>query len=339
MKVTLEHIAQIAGVHRSTVDKVLHGRKGVSDKIRAHIQQIVDELEYSPDPIGRALANQRKPKTIAVLLLKFDALDEIKQGIEAALSEVKNFGIETEYYVCNDSDSDEQLFTLKYLLNKKVSGVLITPIHTQEITRLINEISDQGIPVVTINTDIPESKRICFIGQESLKAGRVAGELMGEIIGGHGNVALITSSKELLSSLERQQGFENVLSEHFPRIKVIDVAETFEKPVVAFQKTLEIIKKHGDLDGLFITCGNVSEICRAVKLMNKDKKIKIISYDLYPEIIQLVNQRVINFTIGQNLFTQGYRGFIVLSEVLLFAKKPDTEIIWSGIDIRIRESV
>ena len=55
MKVTMKQIAEIAGVHRSTVDKVIHGRPGVSDDVRQKVQKIIDEL--------RDLAKKEKIET------------------------------------------------------------------------------------------------------------------------------------------------------------------------------------------------------------------------------------------------------------------------------------
>lgn len=63
MKVTIKEIAERAGVHRATVDKVLHNRVGVSDEVRMKVQRIIKEMGYTPNP-GRprtAKAGQEVP--------------------------------------------------------------------------------------------------------------------------------------------------------------------------------------------------------------------------------------------------------------------------------------
>ena len=272
MRATLKQIAEMSGVHRSTVDKVLHGREGVSPDVRTRVQKIIDELAYEPNAIGKALAQQKNPKVIAVLLLRVDAVKEIRSGIEEAYKELKSFGLRIDYYISRDNDYAEQLNTLNLLCQKKVDGLLISPIRHPEVVKAIDALVDQDIPVVTINTDVPESKRICFIGQDSIRAGRVAGELMGEILGGHGQVAMVTSSSQLMCSVERQAGFETVIQERYPEIKIAETIETFEEALVAFQKTVNLINTVKDLDGIFITCGNVSEVGRAVRMLNQEKK-------------------------------------------------------------------
>ena len=60
MRVTMKEIAERAGVHQATVDKVVHNRVGVSDEVRAKVQAIIDELGYKPNPTGRVLQRQGK---------------------------------------------------------------------------------------------------------------------------------------------------------------------------------------------------------------------------------------------------------------------------------------
>ncbi|NCA98552.1 MAG: LacI family DNA-binding transcriptional regulator [Clostridia bacterium] len=339
MRATLKQIAEMSGVHRSTVDKVLHGREGVSPEVRDRVQKIIDELGYQPNAIGKALAQQKNPKVIAVLLLRVDAQKEIRNGIESAYDELKSFGLKLEYFISREDDSVEQLSYLTMLTKRKIDGLLIMPIDHPDIIKSINTLTDNKVPVITINTDLPDSKRICFVGQDSVKAGRVAGELLGEIIGGKGRVAQITSSERMLCSVERQNGFEQVIRERYPEIKIVDTLETYEEALVAFQKTINLINTHKDLNGIYVTCGNVSEVGRAVRMLNCENRIKIISFDLYPEITKLVHTGIINFTIGQNLPAQGYKGLKVLFDLVFANKMPASTFIGTAIDIRMRENI
>jgi LacI family transcriptional regulator len=339
MKVTITQIAEISGVHRSTVDKVLHNRDGVSDDVRQKVKKIINELGYKPNIIGKALTYQKKRLVVPVLLLKVDAVEEIKAGIEEGYREYKDFGLEIEYYITSNSDALEQLNTINLLRNKKISGLIISPLDDINIRNAIDELVDEGIPVITTNSDITESKRMCFIGQDVERAGRVAGELMGEILNGHGKVAVITGSHNLLCSSKRLEGFESVVKDKYPNIDVVDIIETYEEKLVAFQKTMSLLESVKDLNGIYITCGSVSEVGKAVRLMNKGQEIKIISFDLYPEIVELVKEGVVNITIGQDLFAQGYKPIKVLFEYLFYEKRPETEHINTSIDVRLKENI
>lgn len=82
MRVTIKQIAEMAGVHRSTVDKVLHKRPGVSDSVRTRVQKIIDECGYEANPIGKALQMQDKELKIRVILLEVDAMEYLKKGLQ-----------------------------------------------------------------------------------------------------------------------------------------------------------------------------------------------------------------------------------------------------------------
>ena len=87
MKVTMKEIAERAGVHPSTVDKVVHHRVGVSDEVRARVQAIINELGYTPNPSGRVLQRQGKGYRISAILVEVDALPYLKKGIERGVKE------------------------------------------------------------------------------------------------------------------------------------------------------------------------------------------------------------------------------------------------------------
>jgi LacI family transcriptional regulator len=339
MRVTIKQIAEMAGVNRSTVDKVIHNRGGVSKEVKQRILKIIDEIGYSPNIIGKALKYQNRRIKIAVVLLRFDALEEIKAGIEQAYSEFKDFGLEIEYYILNNNDIEEQLSIINLLKNRDISGLIISPIDDIRIGEVINEIAENNIPVVTTNSDLSESKRLCYVGQDVMRAGRVAGKLMAEILGGKGNVAVITGSHKMLSVSKRMHGFQQIINERFPGINIINVIETFEDSLTTFQKTLWILENEKELDGIYITCGGVGEVCKAVKLQNKEKRIKIISFDLYPDTINLLKEGVISFSIGQDLFSQGYKPVRILFDYIFMNKVPELEYLYTAIDVRMDENI
>lgn len=339
MEVTIKQIAEIAGVHRSTVDKVLHNRDGVSATVREKVQDIINALGYKPNMIGKALKFKDKRFVIAVLLLKVDSTEEIRAGIEKAYSEYKDFGLEIEYYTTNNSDVAEQLNIINLVNTKNISGLIISPLDDINIRNAIDEMVDGGIPVITTNSDIMECKRLCFVGQDVESAGRVAGNLMGEILGGKGKVAIITGAHNMLCVSTRVESFEKIIKSNYPGIEIIDVIETYDQELVVFQKTMSILECVKDLKGIYITCGSVSEVGKAVRLKNKAKHVKIISFDLYPAIVELVKEGIVNFTIGQDLFTQGYKPVKILFEYLFSGIYPEVDFIKTAIDIRIKENI
>ncbi len=339
MRVTIKQIAEIAGVARSTVDKVLNDRPGVSDEVRERVRRIADELGYEANIIGKALAFQNKPLTIAVVMPDIEFTRAARTGMEKAWQEYKAFGIRIEYYLTKDFDVAQQISTLEYLMQHQVAGIILRPADENELQDAVRKVVEQKIPVVTFNSDLNGSGRLCFVGQDLLKAGRVAGNLMAKLLNRKGKVAILTGSTTLSALELRQKGFTALLAERFPAVEIVEVVETQENTILTFQKTMDLLRRRPDLNGLYITGGPIAEVGKAVKLMGLAGQLKVVCFDLYPEVIDLLKEDVVDFTIGQDPVAQGYLPVQILFEYLFNNKKPETDFVPTTVEIRERESL
>ena len=181
MKVTIKKIAEIAGVHPSTVDKVLHNRPGVSDEVRERIRKLIDELGYKPNPAGRVLQKQGKEFVIAAILVKVDALPYIKEGIEKGIREQTGLDITVHWYLSFYSDAGQQAQFIDKAVEEKADGIILSPINSDRVREAINRAAAAGIPLVTTNSDIDGTQRLCYV------SGRQAGPV--ESPEGHGKPA------------------------------------------------------------------------------------------------------------------------------------------------------
>ena len=194
MKVTIKKIAEIAGVHPATVDKVLHKRPGVSDEVRERVQKLIDELGYKPNPAGRVLQKQGKEFVIAAILVKVDALPYIKAGIEKGIREQTGLDITIHWYLFSYSDAGQQAQFIDKAIEEKADGIILSPINSNRVREAINRAAAAGIPLVTANSDIDGTQRLCYVGQDGRRASRVAARTMGNLLGGSGRIAIISSA-------------------------------------------------------------------------------------------------------------------------------------------------
>lgn len=341
MKITIKQIAEMAGVHRSTVDKVLHNRGGVSQEVAAKIQKIIDEYDYKPNPIGQALKKQEKTIKIGVILLEVDARERITKGIREELKVYQSFDIHLEFYTVAYPDVKEQLRFLHMLIEQQVDGVILSPINSPEIVSAIDYCSSLKIPVVTVNTDIKGSSRFCFIGQDGERAGRVAGRLMGEFMDGKGRVAVFTSDggeKQSFSYNQRDRGFREMLEVSYPKIHVLKSIRTDEDPKTIAAETRKLLAKEKRLSGILITCGGVKEVGRIVKELGRED-LKIICYEDYPEILELLKEEIVDVTITSQLLIQGRRSLSSLLDYLIYDKKTPRKHLYTNIQILLKECI
>lgn len=343
MKVTIKEIAEMAGVHRSTVDKVLHHRIGVSDEVRRRVQRIINESGYTPNPVGRALQKQGDSFQIATVLVNVDALPYLKKGIEKQLAERAEFDVHMNYYITNFQDIEEQAKIISKLVEDKVDGIILSPINAEPVRQAVDQAVEAGIPVFTTNSDIEHSRRTCYIGQDAVRAASVAGRLIGEFLGGQGRIAIVTSSIDSENNnyyvRVRETEFIAFLKREYPAIKIAARIESMEDPKVTFQKTHTLLQKESLLDAIYITCGGVAEVGHAVKQAGREKQIRILSYEDYPEILQLMREGVVDCTLGSDIEAQGYLPAQFLLDYLIYGKMPETDVRHTDIKILVKESI
>lgn len=341
MGVTIKQIAEMAGVHRSTVDKVLHKRPGVSDDVRKKVQQIIDENNYEANPIGKALKMQNRELRIAVLLLKVDALSYIRKGIEEKLKEYSSFQIHLEFQIIAYSHVQKQAELLDRYREKKVDGIILSPINAHEIVEAIDRCTEEKIPVVTVNSDIKGSKRFCFIGQDGYKAGKVAARFMGEFLNGKGRTVVITSDGDEHQSFPfgtREGGFRTVITEAYPGIRMLPSVTTKEDPAIMRREMQRILREEKDIDGILVTCGCVQAAGEELKSSGR-RDVRLICYEDYPEILDLMREDVVTMTLGSGLNEQGRKSIEVLLDKLIYDRNPYRKHLYSEIHVMVKESL
>lgn len=165
--------------------------------------------------------------------------------------------------------------------------------------------------------------RICYVGADSYHEGEKCGQVMGEILGGKGQVAILISNFMITSQAVRMAGFRNYLELHHPGIKVIDTIENQERVEVCYQRVKELLQKSLQVDALYLCEGTTpSAAARAVADSGKAGAVRIVCHDLAEQTMEWMAKGVITATVSQNPFMQGFDPVIHLYNYLLTREKP-----------------
>lgn len=341
MMVTIKDVAKAVGVSPGTVDRALHNRAGVSKKTKRCVLVKVKELGYVPNNLARALSLHRR-LSIAIVVPEKNSHNpfwlQIRRGVNAAAHEIKGVGIEV-LWLATKADRAEQLKIMEKLITKKVDAIAVASIDPDFLRDTINKAVDAGIVVIAFNTDAPSSKRMCFIGQDLTTAGKVAGELMGQFVGGKGKIAVITGFYRMLAHRQRVEGFREEIEKFFPRIKIVGVYENHDRADEAYHIVKRLLQDFPALKGIYVTAGGPFGAARAIKDMGKIGKVKLICFDFVDETIKYVREGVIQTCIGQDPFLQGYEVVRILCDFLVKRYKPKQEYIFTSIDIACRANI
>ncbi|MBN2103918.1 substrate-binding domain-containing protein [bacterium] len=171
-------------------------------------------------------------------------------------------------------------------------------------------------------TDVP-CHRLCYIGADSFLEGQKCGQVMGELLKGQGEVIIIVGLYSATNFELRRKGFINALRTKFPRIKVLKVLEDHEDHEKTYQYTKEAIEQYPRLRGIYITQGATPfGAARAVQEKNKVGLIKIVGHDLTDSTMEYLSKGIIQATLDQNAYAQGYNPVILLYNYLVGDWKP-----------------
>lgn len=341
MGVTLQQIAEAAGVSRGTVDRALNNRGRINPEVADNIKRIAKEMGYQPNRAGRALAMAKRSIKIGVILQAMDTpfMQEVYQGVLEAKSETERMGAEVKIKKIKKTDPMKVMETMKNMRAIGCSGIALVPVEDERLKELIDEFAKEEIPVVTFNSDIEESARICFIGQDTLQSGRAAAGLMSETIRENGIVQVISGYPKNRGHRNRTAGFLQELKELRTDIEALEVRYNYDDNQQAEAIMREVLEHHPEVCGVYLTAAGSEGVCKVLEEKNLAGQIKVISNDLTEGNEKYLRSGTIRFLLGQNSFVQGYEPVMTLFRKLFDGIDPEEEYRYTEIEIKTKYNI
>lgn len=336
---TIREIAELAGVSRGTVDRVLNNRGSVNAATAALVRDIAARLDYRPNPAGIALAAQRKNVKLGVLLFdtKNPFFEEVWKGVLEKEEELAGYNC-TVFKKSVGFSAQEQLAAMEELEQQGIDGLVISPFNDPSVAVYIDRLSQKGIPVITTNTDIHNSLRLAFVGSDFYRCGQTAAGLMQLITAGDVCVGIITGSSQVLCHTDRIKGFCDRISERYPRIRVVGTIENSDDDFESYDKTKSLLERHPEINALYFTAAGVYGGCRAL-IASGRKDIRVIAYDKIPSTQEAMEENIISAVICQQPKVQGAKPLQLLFDYLMTGQTPDRELYYTAVDVRILENL
>jgi ribose transport system substrate-binding protein len=191
---------------------------------------------------------------------------------------------------------------------------MISPASATLFRKDIDNALQQGIPVITIDSDDPQSKRLFYIGTDNYNAGRLGGQLLAKQLGGKGNVVMFTYPNQL-NLRERQQGYMSIL-DNYPGIKLTQAVDIKGDPSVAVDTAKSLLDSKAKVDA-FVCLEAISgpAIGDLVSRQNLTGKVAVIAMDTDQATLTWIQKGVIAATIAQRPYTMAYFGTKLLYQI------------------------
>lgn len=324
---TIQMIADRAGVSRGTVDRVLNKRSYVKEDVRERVLQAIVEVGYmSPQEVHMQVISEGTfaPLKLGILLPNWtDFLTGVLSGVEGVRQELSTYNVQILVRECHTDEPGEVITHLDDLLTQGVHGIAICALNDISIENRVTALVEQGIPVITFNSDLPNSKRISFIGQDYVKGGRTAAELIGNYISRDAFVLAACGNQEFDGHRKRLNGFLERMHElGFPagQIKII---ETYNDYHLTCRKVTEALNEIPNLAAIYMANLSITGCAQALEAARKKDAIFLVVHDLSESTRSLLQSGYVNFTISQDFYRQGYLPLKCLRELLHLGRQPE----------------
>lgn len=218
--------------------------------------------------------------------------------------------IKTELQGPAEWDASLEARAIEELTAKGVAGILATAGDAAPMVPSINAATEAKIPVITFDSDAPESNRLTFVGTQNYQAGYKAGEAMAEWLGGAGKIAISTfPGPDHLA--RRVQGFKDALAANAPDIVTVEINDEGKVDVAETQLTAAL-QADPEITGIFGAHGNPGPgAAAAVRSTGRQGQVQIMAFDFGMPVIELIDKDEIKATVGQNPYLMGYTAMLL----------------------------
>jgi len=300
MRSTVTDIARDAGVSAATVDRVLNNRPGVRIRTREIVLEAAQRLGY----IAQGQAGQvgatgtiRLDFVLPVGTNTFIRVLHEQFGLQGAARP----DLDVHIHAIEGFNPDTLAQTL-HGLEGMTQGVGLIALDHPTVREAIRALSATDIKVVTLATDVLHVPRVAYVGIDNRQAGRLAGYLLGRLLGTSQprKVAMFAGSLSYRGHQEREMGFRHVIAEEFPNLAIVELREMLDDRDRAYSEAMALLSRHDDLAGIYnIGAGNQG-VARALRECRKERSTVFIGHELTAGTKRLLLDGTMDAIIDQN---------------------------------------
>jgi LacI family transcriptional regulator len=293
----IREIAQQAGVSEATVDRVLHGRAGVRSSTIAEVHQAVEDLDRQRSQLrltGRTFMLDLVMQSPA----RFST--EVRRALEHELPTLRPAVIRSRFHLEEESHPGRIASTLASIARRGSHGVLLKAPDDPAVVEAIAGLVNHGIPVVTLFTDVPLSRRVAYVGIDNRAAGATAAYLLTRWSPHGGTVLVTVSSSTFRGEDEREIGFRAAMRRMAPERVVREVTDTDGLDAAMLHAVSTVLEDDPTIDAVYSVGGGNAATARAFERAGR-RLSAFIAHDLDEDNVALLRQQRISAVLHHDL--------------------------------------
>jgi ribose transport system substrate-binding protein len=220
------------------------------------------------------------------------------------LSEALGITVKIDWRTPPTEDGQVQAQRVAQAVNAGADAIIISCSDAAKVTGAINDAVARGVPVMTFDSDAPESQRFAFYGVDDLQTGEAVMTELAAQLGGKGNVAVLAGNQNAPNLRKRAEGVRRKAGE-YPDITIVDTFHHSETPQDAAAQVLSVMNAYPDIDA-WAMIGGWPLFTRTLLTDLDPDAVKIVSVDALPAQLPYVAEGIAPVLLAQPTYKWGY---------------------------------
>jgi ribose transport system substrate-binding protein len=226
--------------------------------------------------------------------------------------------VEVAWLTPPQEDGQVQAQRIQQAVNDGMDAILISVSDAGKVTGAINDAVARGVPVMTFDSDAPESQRFAFYGVDDIKTGAAVMSELATLMNGKGKVAILAGNPNAPNLQKRVQGVRAEAAKH-PGIRIIDAFGHIETPQDAAAEVVRVNNAYPDVAG-WAMVGGWPLFTQTLLTDINPARMKVVAVDALPAELAYVEKGVAPVLLAQPVYQWGYVGVKTIVDKIHFKK-------------------
>ncbi len=248
-----------------------------------------------------------------------------KEGAEAAAAELtkeKGVTVTIDWRTPPNEDGQVQAQNIAAAVNEKADAILLSCSDAGKVTGAINDAVDKGVPVMTFDSDAPDSKRFAFYGADDVACGAQVMSELAKLTDGKANVAILAGNQNAPNLQKRVQGVKDE-AKKYAGVKIVGVFNHIETPNDAAAAVVQAMNANPEINA-WAMVGGWPLFTRTLLNDLKPDKVKVVAVDALPAQLDYVDTGIAPVLLAQPVYDWGHVSVQKIYEKVIEGKNVDS---------------
>lgn len=282
---TILDLASKAGVSVATVDRVLNGRLPVREDTALRVHEAAAVIGYHATGLIRRRLERELPEYRLGFILqrpKQAFYQAFAREIGQAVAAAQGFrGVADIQFL--DTQTPAEIAGKLEAVASRCKAVAMVAVDHPTVTACVADLKEKGIPVFSLLSDFAAGMRESYIGLNNRKVGRTAAWIAARTSRRPGKAVVFVGSHRFHGQEMREIGFRAYFREYSPEVELVDTMVNLEDTGVAYEATLDLLRRHPDLTACYVAGGGMEGVISALRDEDMAGRMSVVCNELTSE--------------------------------------------------------